>query len=344
MERSELGDYAAGLYALPFIKDVKVKSGGRDKGRDARVILVTPSRTFELSAQLKRSHLGREAAHHILGLARGSASLIVFAPYVGRELGDMFEQAGVNFIDLAGNAFLRLGDQYVARIQGKSAPTAPTERAMRAPAFRVLFALLAEPSLVSATTRVLGEAAGGVSPQTARDARLRFVESGLVLASNRSFQWAPGGRGRAFEQWTAGYASTLYPQLLLGRFRAREKDATALERELQPKLDALHVRWAWGGGAAAQNLTGYYRGTETMVYVEDLPERALALRELGLVPDAKGPVSLLEAPGPAAFYKDSAAVHPLLVYTDLLQEGHQRAWEAASEVRARFHLGEELRP
>ena len=345
MERSKLSEYTAGLLALPFIKEVRAEPRPHRPGRpplDALLTIVTPKETFELRAEVKRSHLGREQANQLVAMARQIPNLIVFAPYVGRELGETFAEAGVNFVDLAGNAFVRLGDQYIARIQGKSAPSTPTEKAMRAPAFRVLFALLADPSLVSATTRALGEAAGGVSPQTARDARLRLVESGLLLDSRIGFQWAPGGVARALERWTAGYASTLYPQLLLGRFRAREQDATALERTLQPKLDALQVRWAWGGGAAAQNLTGYYRGVQTVVYLEACPPRE-ELRELGLVPDVKGPVSLLEAPGPTAFVNDSASVHPLLVYTDLLQEGHERAWEAASEVRTRFQLAEEPR-
>lgn len=309
---------------------------------DALLTVVTSKKQFELSVELVRSHLSRLAPTHLLAKAGAISNLIIFAPHIGRDLGELFEREGVNFVDLAGNAFVRLGDEYIARIQGKSAPASPSEKAMRAPAFAVLFALLAEPALLSATTRALGEAAGGVSPQTARDVRLRLVNAGLLLEGRKGFQWAPGGVGRALEQWTAGYTSTLYPHLLLGRFRAREKDLTALEQALTPKLDALKQRWAWGGGAAAQQLTGYYRGVQTVIYFEERPSPP-QLQALGLVPDAEGPVILLQAPGPTAFVPDRTSVHPLLVYTDLLQEGHARAWEAAAEVRARFGLGEELR-
>lgn len=90
-----------------------------------------------------------------------------------------------------------------------------------------------------------------------------------------------------------------------------------------------------GGGAAAHRLTGYYRGPRTVIYFASVPPAPA--RKLGLVPSADGDVWLARSPGPAAFTgTDERCVHPLLVYTDLLAEGDDRARDAAAELRSRF--------
>ena len=107
-----------------------------------------------------------------------------------------------------------------------------------------------------------------------------------------------------------------------------------LEARLAPALSAIGP-WRWGGGAAADRLTHYYRGDRTVAYVEQPP--ADLARRLGLVPAADGPVLLVRAPGPLAFRSPHAeTVHPLLVYADLLAEGHDRARDAAREIDARY--------
>ncbi|MBI5490298.1 MAG: hypothetical protein HY905_23380 [Deltaproteobacteria bacterium] len=89
------------------------------------------------------------------------------------------------------------------------------------------------------------------------------------------------------------------------------------------------------GGAAAHRLTGYYRGDQTLLYFADPPPSPA--KQLRLVPDAEGDVWLARSPGPLAFSgPNRATVHPLLVYADLIGEGHERARDAAAEVRRRF--------
>jgi hypothetical protein len=132
--------------------------------------------------------------------------------------------------------------------------------------------------------------------------------------------------------WLGGAGTTLYPNLLLDRFRAPEPNLDALEVRLGKHLSA-RGRWAWGGGAAAQRLTEFYRGTHSVAYLDGTLPPA---RELGLVQDPRGPISLYRAPGPLAFREGSDTVHPLLVYTDLLLEAEPRAREAAQEIQERF--------
>lgn len=325
--------YVEHLERLPFVERAGVEPTTQPI-IDGTLRLTTPAGDTVLPFELKRTHLTREMAERLVHLAGQHPGLVVMAPAIGRELGELFARNHVHFVDLAGNCFLQIADRYVARIQGQRAQARPpAEKALRTPAYRVLFALLVDPELLHATARVLAEAAGGVSPQTANDVRARLLAAGILLQTRGGVRWAPGQRKRALDLFLVGFPA-LMPGFVLGRYRAKQRTPEELEADLAPRLTAVG-EWRWGGGAGARRLTGFYRGDRTIVYLRD-PD-LVALRALPLVPDAAGPVTLARIPGPLAFEGPNAeVVHPLLVYADLLAEGNERAREAAAEIHRRY--------
>lgn len=327
--------YLENLERLPFVERAEIvrdrRTGARRDRFDGRIRVTTPKRTVELPFELKRTHLARAIAERLVHDGRDHPGFLVMAPHVGRELADVFIASGVNFVDLAGNCFVRLGDDYVAVIQGQRAERRPApEKALRAPAYRVLFALLADPALVDGTARALADAAGGVSPQTANDVRKRLLARGVLLETRGGVRWVPGRRREVIDELLLGFP-VMIADRVIGRYRAKERDPDALERALATGLDRVG-EWRWGGGAAAKRLTGYYRGERTIVYLRDAPRR-LDVGQLGLLADREGEVTLVRAPGPLAFRAPMAdVVHPVLAYLDLMNEGHDRAREAALEL------------
>jgi hypothetical protein len=273
----------------------------------------------------------------VLHVAEAQTGLMVFAPAVGRDLGNAFERGGVNFVDVAGNCLLRLGDRYVARIQGRSSANRKgIGKALRAPAYRTLLAMLIQPELVDAPSRAIA-AEAEVAPQTAIDLRKYLVEQGFVLKTRDHHRWAPEREREIMTLWLTGYSTTLAPSLILGRFRAKETDPHQLESHIEPILDRACV-WRYGGGAAAHRLTGYYRGDHTLLYVSN-PPADLATR-LGFVKDESGPIVLTQIPGRLALQSPQpTCVHPVLAYADLLAEGHDRARDAARELYERLIAG-----
>lgn len=333
--RDELEPYLEHVRELPFIRQARVLDLGHERrGEDAHVVLDTPDEKVIITVEHKRSHLTNELAERLVHLRSTTPGLMVFAPAIGRDIAQRFSRAKLNFVDLAGNCHVEIGERYYVHIEGRRQEQAPVAtRALRAPTYQVLFALLAKPALLTASARALAVAAGDVSPQTAADARRRLLDSEMLLLSLRRPRWAPGGWKRALDLFVAGFATTLAPSLTLGRYRARERGIGELDDAFSTKLGAP-TTWRWGGGAACKRLTGFYRGDVTVIYVTGNAPNPSQLR---IHPDLQGPIRIAARPCPVAFESPQPdTVHPLLAYADLLAENNDRATEAAAEVYDRY--------
>jgi len=296
----------------------------------------TPTSIEQLYCEVKSSNMSRELAAQVVGLARQIHPLLVLAPIIGAGIGDFLVENEINFGDLRGNCYLNLGDRYVARIQGQRGEQQPTARALRTPSYQVLFTILAEPSLLSVPVRALASASG-VSRQAVVTLQERLSELGHVVKGPHGFVWAPSGMRRALDLWLAGYATSVRPSLLIGTYRTQDVDPAALETRIAPILDKC-CEWRWGGGAAAYRMTGHFRGERTVVHVAEAP--ADLPKKLRVIPYRSGPLAVLRSPGSSGFKGIIAGtVHPLLVYTELLTDGSERAREAAQQIAERYSIG-----
>lgn len=331
--RERLAPYLAVLRQLPFVERAAVTAPERagTERADACLRLRTPARMETIAVELKGT-LNRLAIERILAHAAPDKQLLVLAPYVPPALGQMLAGGGVGFADLAGNCHLVLGRNYVAHVEGRRPPKAERRgRGLGATGYRILFALLARDKLLDAPVRTFAEAAG-VGKTAVADVLRRLEADGTLGRTRR--RRVLMRREALLERWLAGYGDLLRPRLLLGRYRGPDDDPLALESRVEETLKKERG-WAFGGTAAAYRLIQHYRGATTVVHLDrphpDLPRR------LGVLPAEDGPLVLLGVPGPAALAGPRPRVaHPLLVYTELLVAGEQRARETAALLRERY--------
>ena len=335
----KLDAYLERLRAVPFVRGVSVEKEEVQVGKhrvDALVVIRTPTGKEKVYVEVKTSNMSREMAAQVVTLARGVHPLIVAAPVIGAGIGDFLAENNTSFVDLRGNCHIDLGGRYVARIQGQAGERPTTARALRTPSYQVLFTVLAEPTLISAPVRTLA-AAAGVSRQPAMTLRERLVELGLVVQGAKGHMWTPHGPRKALDLWLAGYATSVRQGLLVGTFRTADSDPDAREQRVAPILDKVGS-WRWGGGAASHRMTGYFHGERTVVHVADPP--ADLQRRLRAIPATDGPLVVLRSPGPKGLEGTTPdTAHPLLVYTELLTDGSERARDAAQEVADRYSIG-----
>lgn len=335
----KLDAYLERLRAVPFVRAVSVEKEEVQVGKhrvDALVVIRTPTGKEKVYVEVKTSNMSREMAAQAVTVARDVQPLIVAAPVIGAGIGDFLADNHTSFVDLRGNCSIDLGGRYMARIQGQAGERPTSARALRTPSYQVLFTVLAEPTLISAPVRTLA-AAAGVSRQPAMTLRERLVELGLVVQGAKGHMWTPHGPRKALDLWLAGYATSVRQGLLVGTYRTQDADPDARERRVGPILDKAGS-WRWGGGAASHRMTGYFHGEKTVVHLADPP--ADLQRRLRAVLAQEGPLIVLRSPGPKGLEgitPDTA--HPLLVYTELLTDGSERARDAAQELADRYSIG-----
>ncbi len=356
----------ARILELPFVEEVDFTPLGKSRGAlpageasptwkaapYGEMTLVTPAETVTFLVEVQSSHLSRAGVEGVLarlGLLHPQSAMagttlpapskgvrqnpwILLAPHVGRGIGTLLDRHQLNFMDPAGNCRLQIGQQYLARVEGRApVATGPRARGPGAAGYQVAHALLARPTALSGPATGVARLAG-VSSSTVSSALNRLIKEGFLhkVSNGRAITHFP----ELLDHWTEGYRHVLRPHLLLDRYRSPGPDLMDLDRCLHVPSTGLGKR-ALGGSAAAFQLTRFYRGEETVVHIEgSAPEWA---RHLKLVRDDLGPVLFLKVPGPAAWLGPTPkTVSVFLIYAELLAQPGARRQEAAAELRRAF--------
>ncbi len=307
------------------IRDIRVsRTGLEPRDHDFTMALRTEAGTFRLRAHEYKSHLGHAAIDHLLTHFRGAREpILVLAPHIGARIGARLAEAGINYVDRHGNCHLAVGSLYL-HVEGRTGPPqASSDKGLRSPGYQVLFAYLAEPALLDRPVREVAERAG-VSRQPPSDVRRRLIEDGHVVETKSRCRWVDSRRDDALNLWLRGYETTVRTSLMRGTFRTRADPA---ELEYQIETIRLSDEFRWGGTTAGYRLVEHYRGARTTVH---LAERTPGLaQELGAVPDPRGNLVVMNAFGTINWQPKRNTVHPLLVYSEMLRDGDERAREAA---------------
>lgn len=335
----------APLDDLPFVQRFEVREKPQlaaDPARpDALLVLHTPEGRVEYWIEAKRTHLTHAIVDAVIAHARriDDKRWMLVAPYVPPGIAERLQKVGIDYVDEAGNWRITVGERYFAAREGRKPERKPAAfRGMRLAGYQVLFTILARPDVLDLTVRELAENAG-VGKTAAADTLNRLAANGLIGNDRPRRILEPR---QLLDLWLAGYDTHVRPRLFVGTYRTPHADPLDLEAAIEDWAEGAEraggpkdFLWAYGAGAAAYRLTAYYRGEDTVLHVAGDP--ADLLRELKALKAADGPLRVLGAPGTVAF--EGAAprtVHPLLVYSELHAEGHERARDAARQVAEEY--------
>lgn len=252
--------------------------------------------------------------------------LLLITKYVNPRMADQIRQAGIEFIDTVGNAFINQPPLYIY-VKGNRPPEpmrkAPGKRTFKPAGLRMIYVLLCNPGFETKTYREIA-AATNVALGTVDWIMKELKELGFLLDMGKQ-GCKLVRKENLLQRWVTAYPEQLRPKQILGRYRG-EYDWWWQ----QTRLDTCGAQW--GGEVAAARLTQYLKPEIITIYTNTQQLNQLLL-ENRLRKDPVGDVEVLER-----FWKQEGTgqyedlVHPLLIYADLIATGNQRNLETAKMI------------
>jgi len=328
--------YLDRLRQLPFVQDVSLEETVASDF-DGYLEITTPAGKHRLAIEVKRSYLDTGIVRAILARGqilkdRQGIPLLLLARYVSPAIAEMLLSSEINFLDLAGNMHLALGEHFHRTVVGKRESREEREAFSRqlTPARVQLLATAATyPESAAWTVRKLGDIAG-VSKSLAANTREVVRQAGLVQVGERFDVVDPS---MLRDQIVFGYTRLLRPRILIGRYRSQHTVDQLLDK-LTGKDQTLSLRYSLTGGPAADRLQHFYRGADLPLYISDVSNEWL--RDFGLLPDRAGSVLLLRGFGEIVFWREAQGLWiapPWLIYAELMASDDPRGQEAGEKLR-----------
>jgi hypothetical protein len=259
--------------------------------------------------------------------------LMVLAPFIRREQGAVLEEYDIDYIDLAGNAHLRVPGVFV-HVEGLRLAAKPrrTQGRMTRGWAKTVLALLVRPDIIQQPYRPIAEIAD-VAPATVMTCLAHLKAAGFVRREGHTRHLT--NTRDLLALWVQAYIDVLRPKLVQRSFQMKVVNKTERWHRLRDVLAKRNIRWALTGADAALLTDPHLRTDQTEIY--GAPERfdePDLLRELQMQPAVTGNLQVIEPPAPIALQGDiirpEAPVAPLLlVYAELRHRNNDQANEAA---------------
>ncbi|MBK7410906.1 MAG: hypothetical protein IPJ40_24280 [Saprospirales bacterium] len=250
--------------------------------------------------------------------------LLVIAGKISSGIRKKLRAFHVNYLDTAGNMYLRTGKLFLLAEGQKDYPFFAKEKRQlfTKTGIRLIFHLLHTPEAEGRPYRELAEELD-ISLGSVGQLMKQLYKEGFLLKQGKK-GWRLHQRKALLERWIPAYTDQLKPGLLLGRYRfAREEKWQELP--LPPGIQ-------WGGEPAAYLMTKYLRPEAWTVYTDQ--GAASFLKALRLVPDKQGDVWVFQRfwPNSPEAEEPPQTVPALLVYGDLIASGDARNYETAQKI------------
>jgi hypothetical protein len=339
-ERDQTTPYLNRIRALDFVRDAKLGPPPdlASIHPDGTVKIRTAKRSHVFIVETKRSYLDSATLNAIISHANVSSEatrhpVLLFARYVPEPSAERLIQAGINFVDLAGNMHLALNNDYVRTVIGKKEDQRHSEKILTPARIQLLFVLAAQPEATNWTVRRLADEAG-ISKSNAAKIRQQLIAERFLTPRKNGYMV---DAKELEDQLVRGYQQLLRPRILIGRFRAQEASQELLIGKFKRVFSKASVDWSLTGGPAASLLQRFYKGVEMPVFVDALTDNTQ--RELRVLPDKTGPLIFMRLFGPLTRWKKIHGIqiaHPWLIFTELMQSEDPRAHEAAVNLKSEF--------
>tara|TARA_R110000868_G_scaffold159110_1_gene387614 strand:- start:28110 stop:29111 length:1002 start_codon:yes stop_codon:yes gene_type:complete len=252
--------------------------------------------------------------------------IILIAEYISKKATEELKERGFNYIDIAGNAFIKYNDLVVFIEGQKKAKKGKTNqsRAFQEAGLKILFHLLYKPEHLQDSYRKIAEKAdvsiGSVSNVMAELEELNFL---LKTNDKRVLK----NTNELLERWIVEFNAVLRPRIVRKRMRFVDPDGQRNWQQLNTQTNDGVI--LWGGEPGGALLTNNLRPEQFVIFT-DLELSGLA-KQFRLVPGENGEIEVLQK-----FWKNDSpnerTAPALLIYADLINSGFGRNIETAKQI------------
>ncbi|MCV6606464.1 MAG: type IV toxin-antitoxin system AbiEi family antitoxin, partial [Porticoccaceae bacterium] len=217
----------------------------------------------KIKRQMTKANLGA-VVNQLNQVAEPGCALLV-ADYINPNIGKNLKQAGIQFIDAAGNAYINQPPVYIYIKGNRLTPTAKLEgrvrtgKAFQTAGMKIVFAFLRDKELINAPYREIAEKAqvalGAVGP-VVKD----LVAQGVILQGVKNNQRQIADFEQLLDRWVEAYPYKLKEKHRIGTF-------TTDNPEWWKAVDLEKYTGLWGGEIAAAKYTNYLNPKHAVVYI-----------------------------------------------------------------------------
>lgn len=261
---------------------------------------------------------------------------LLVVPYMGETARNLCRDAGIDWVDLSGNAEIHLPGLHISVLgRDNKFKRRGRPKSLFAPATsRISRALLLKPEGFE-SQRDLAAFANLSEGWVSRSVR-RLEDAGFIEREDR-IRLIPSEAGRLLDQWQMEYDFFDHE---VHRAHVAIRDSQEMQLIISSRMDELTIQHAATGLGAAWLYSGHAAFRTVSLFVEELPS-ADDLSELGFRWVDSGSNLWLAIPNDDGVYMGRRevdgipCVSPLQVYLDL-QQHPERSKEAAEDLRVRF--------
>jgi len=304
---------------------IEITNGERDY--DALLTIKGQQFIIEAKSAIRTSNQGLVLSQLAQLKQESDRPIIIIADFISKNATEALKESGINYIDTAGNAFIKHND-LVFLIEGQkkvNKEKTNQPRAFQEAGIKILFHLLSNPEHLQDSYRTIADKAdvslGSVSYVLAELEDLNFL---LKTKEKRILK----NKKELLERWIVEYNAILRPRIVRKRMRFINGDDMRNWRNLNTHTNNGAI--LWGGEPGGALLTDNLRPKKFTVFTNlELAEVAKALH---LVPDQNGELEVLQKFWNTDF-EETIVAPSLLVYADLINSGLGRNIETAKQVR-----------
>jgi len=302
-----------------------------DSEADCLILTPTQAIAVEIKRNIRPAHLGAI----IQRIKKLQPIGLLVADYINPNIAKTLKDNDVQYMDACGNIYLNLPPIYVNITGQKPAleTKKETNKAFDISGLKLIYGFLCDKSLVSASYREIAEQTG-IALGAVGTVLNGLIDAGYLIDQGKAGKRQLINCRKLLDRWVEAYPEKLKPKLLVGEFVSDDSN-------WWKKIEIEKFGAYWGGETAATKYTDYLKPQVTTVY---LPERAgnklLAAARLRKVhnsfEDAVGLVKIYRPFWPEQHtdskqysYLRKDAVHPILIYADLIATADSRNLEPA---------------